>query len=231
MNLNPSRTLLLEIDVQNDFCPEYTSVSGEKSGDGALAVQDGGGVIQPLNLLAAALAERGGRAAATQDWHPTGHVSFASSHNGKKPGDLIDCGDVKGQVLWPDHCVQGKWGASFHDNLDLKPISLIIRKGFRKNLDSYSAFFENDRKTSTGLEGWIRGLGIDTVLLGGLATDYCVFYSAMDCKRLGFFTIVISDAVRGVGLPQGSVEKAVDTMKDAGINFINSAELLEGLRQ
>jgi nicotinamidase/pyrazinamidase len=131
------------------------------------------------------------------------------------------------QVLWPDHCVQSTWGAAFHDKLDLRPVSLIIRKGFRKELDSYSAFFENDRKTSTGLEGWIRGLGIETVILGGLATDYCVFYSAMDCKRLGFVTVIASDAVRGVDFPEGSVKKAVETMKENGILFVSSPELIE----
>ena len=229
MILNATQTLLLEIDVQNDFCPAYTLAQGECSG-GALAIQHGDEVIPALNELAAALAAKGGWVAATQDWHSPGHISFASSHSGKKPADIIDTDNVKGQVLWPDHCVQGTRGADFHEKLDTKPAGLIIRKGFRKNLDSYSAFFENDRKTSTGLEGWIRSLGITTVIMGGLATDYCVFYSAMDCKRLGFTTIVASDAVRGVGIPEGSVENAIKTMKDFGIVFAASKELLEGLR-
>ena len=213
--------LLLEVDVQNDFC-------GER-GKSALMVQDGDGVIPPLNALAAAVSAKGGMAAATQDWHPAGHVSFASSHAGEKPGNIIDTETVKAQALWPDHCVQGEWGADFHEKLDLKPVSLIIRKGFRKNLDSYSAFFENDRKTPTGLEGWLRGLGVKTVILGGLATDYCVFYSAMDCKSLGFVTIIASDAVRGVDFPSGSVDRAIKTMKDNGITFASSRELIEGL--
>ena len=214
-----TKTLLLEIDVQNDFCP-----------GGALAVQDGDGVIAPLNRLAAAFASAGGRIAATQDWHPAGHISFASSHSGKNPGDIIDLDAVQGQVLWPDHCVQGTRGAAFHDKLDLDPVCLIIRKGFRKGLDSYSAFFENDRCTATGLEGGIKQMNIQTVIMGGLATDYCVFYSAMDCRRLGFKTIVVSDAVRGVDYPAGSVEKAVAQMREEGIIFSDSAKLLGEMR-
>ena len=214
--------LLLEIDVQNDFCP-----ANNGNPDGALAVGEGFSVVAPLNALAAACAAAGGMVAATQDWHPEGHVSFASSHTGKNPGDVVDFGSVKGQVLWPDHCVQGSWGAAFHDGLDLKPVSLIIRKGFRAGLDSYSAFFENDRSTSTGLEGAIKQMNVQTVIIGGLATDYCVFYSAMDCRRLGFNTIIASDAVRGVDFPAGSVERAVAEMKAAGIVFAGSAELME----
>ena len=215
MALDVSKTLLLIIDVQNDFCP-----------GGALAVDGGDGVIPPLNALSRAIAAGGGRVAATQDWHPAGHISFASSHNGRTPGELVDTEHVKGQVLWPDHCVQGTDGAAFHKELDLNPVSLIIRKGFRKGLDSYSAFFENDRQTPTGLDGWIRSLGIKTVILGGLATDYCVFFSAMDCKKSGFNVIVASDAVRGVGIPEGSVENAVEEMKSAWIDFIPSDKLL-----
>ena len=215
MKINTARTLLLMIDVQNDFCP-----------GGALAVNDGNAVVAPLNALSAALAAKGGRTAATQDWHPAGHISFASSHNRKNPGDVIDTSLVKGQILWTDHCVQGTNGAAFHEQLDLKPVSLIIRKGFRMELDSYSAFFENDRCTSTGLEGGIKQMNIETVIIGGLATDYCVFYSAMDSRRLGFNTIVVSDAVRGVGIPSGSVENALSTMKTNGIEFLSSKELL-----
>ena len=223
MSSRLSKTLLLEIDAQNDFCPAYEFSSARFPG-GSLAVPDGCGVIAPLNALAAAVAAGGGRVAATQDWHPPGHFSFASSHPGKKPGDAID-----GQSLWPDHCVQGSRGADFHAGLDLRPVTLVVRKGFRKTLDSYSAFFENDRETPTGLEGWIRGLGIGTVIIGGLATDYCVFFSAMDSARLGFDTIVAEDAVRGVGFPTGSVERAVREMRGAGVVFSDSRRLLEEL--
>jgi nicotinamidase/pyrazinamidase len=218
-----TKTLLLEIDVQNDFCPAYAR--GGAINGGALAVPDGGAVVEPLNALAAAVSGAGGFVAATQDWHPAGHVSFASSHPGKKPGDVISTAGQT-QVLWPDHCVRGGWGADFHAELDLKPAHLIVRKGFRVGLDSYSAFFENDRKTATGLEGWIKRLGIETVIIGGLATDYCVFFSAMDSKKLGFDTIIVEDAVRGVGLPAGSVEKAVSEMRASGIAFASSLELL-----
>ncbi len=219
MTFDVSKTLLLIIDAQNDFCP-----------GGALAVNDGDAVVSPLNAISRSLAEKGGRVAATQDWHGTGHISFASSHNGKKSGDVIDTPLVKGQVLWPDHCVQGTKGADFHKDLDLKPISLIVRKGFHKDIDSYSAFFENDRKTKTGLESYLRGLGIETVIMGGIATDYCVFFSAMDCKNLGFDTVIAEDAVRGVGFPEGSVEKAVTAMKDAGVKFISSKEIINSLK-
>ncbi|MDR2924053.1 MAG: bifunctional nicotinamidase/pyrazinamidase [Treponema sp.] len=220
--MNITKTLLLEIDVQNDFCPAYAGSGG------ALAVPDGNAVVGPLNMLAAAVAGAGGFVAATQDWHPAGHISFASSHPGKKPGDVINTAG-QDQGLWPDHCVQGGWGADFHAELDLKPAHLIVRKGYRKGLDSYSAFFENDRRTATGLEGWIRRLGIDTVIMGGLATDYCVFFSAMDSKKLGFDTIIINDAVRGVGLPAGSVERAVEQMRASGIAFAESGELAASL--
>jgi nicotinamidase/pyrazinamidase len=227
------KTLLLEIDVQNDFCPAYTALSGEKYPDGALAVTRGDEVIGPLNRLAAAFAGAGGRVAAAQDWHSAGHASFASTHQGKKPGDLIDLPPegaggkaLGGQVLWPDHCVQGSRGADFHERLDLKPVSLIVRKGFRPGLDSYSAFFENDRETPTGLEGWLQGLGIDTVVIGGLATDYCVLFSALDARRIGLTVIVLEDAVRGVGYPEGSVEGAFDEMKKQGIRLRRSGEVL-----
>ncbi|MDR0472114.1 MAG: bifunctional nicotinamidase/pyrazinamidase [Treponema sp.] len=210
-----SSSALLEIDIQNDFCP-----------GGALAVNRGDEVIDILNRLARLFAARGGRVAATQDWHTENHISFASSHPGRSPGDSVDLPCVKGQILWPDHCVQDSAGADFHKDLDLKPVNLIIRKGFRPDLDSYSAFFENDRKTETGLKGFFKGLSVDTVFIGGLATDYCVFYSAMDAAKAGFKTFVIEDAVRGVGFPEGSVERALETLKNMGITLINSGEIV-----
>jgi len=219
MEQNLAKTLLLIIDVQNDFLP-----------GGSLAVNEGDAVITPLNSLSGVIAARGGKVAVTQDWHCAKHISFASSHEGKNPTDVIDTPLVKGQVLWPDHCVQGTKGAAFHSDLDLNPVSLIVRKGYQKDLDSYSAFFENDRQTSTGLEGWIKSLGIETVIIGGLATDYCVFFSAMDCKKSGINTIVITDAVKGVGYPQGSVQKAIDEMKASGIELLSSKELLETIK-
>jgi len=221
MILNVKETLLLMVDVQNDFLP---------SSNGALAVQGGDEVIAPLNVLSAAFSAKNGWVAVTQDWHPPEHVSFASSYDGKKPGEAINAETVEGQELWPDHCVQGKWGAAFHEKLDLNSVVAVFRKGFRKNLDSYSAFFENDWKTSTGLEGWIRSLGINKVVIGGLALDYCVFYSAIDCIGLGFTTIVASDATRGVGIPAGSVDKAVNIMKESGVIFATSAQIIDWLK-
>ncbi|MDR3130627.1 MAG: bifunctional nicotinamidase/pyrazinamidase [Treponema sp.] len=225
MILAVRESVLLEIDVQNDFCPAYTASSGEARPRGTLAVAQGDAVIAPLNALAARFAVEGAPVIATADWHPAGHCSFAASHPEKKPGDSLVLPGAGEQLLWPVHCVQGTTGAAFHDSLDLRPVSLIIRKGFRRNLDSYSAFFENDRKTPTGLDGFLKGLGIKTVFLGGLATDYCVFYSAMDAAVLGYKTAVIKDAVRGVGFPEGSVEKAFSAMDAAGILLIESGEL------
>jgi len=215
----PPQTFLLIIDVQYDFLP-----------GGALAVKSGDAVIEPINALSRAITAKGGRAAATQDWHCPGHISFASSHESKNPGDVLDTAFVRQQVLWPDHCVQGTRGAAFHAELDLNPVSMIIRKGFRQELDSYSAFFENDKVTPTGLDGWMKTLGIQTVIMGGIATDYCVLYSALDCKRLGFNVIIASDAVRGVGYPEGSIEKAITTMKDAGIEISSSKDIIDILK-
>jgi nicotinamidase/pyrazinamidase len=229
MCINPLRAALIEIDVQNDFCPAYTSSSGEKLPPGALAVERGDEVIDPLNLLARSFAASGARVVATADWHPAGHLSFAGAHPGKKPGDTLEIPGTGSQALWPDHCVQGSGGAAFHEKLDLRPVSLVIRKGFRRTLDSYSAFFENDRRSPTGLEGYLRSLGIDTVLIGGLATDYCVLYSALDAAALGFTTLVLDDAIRGVGFPAGSVEAALDSMKSAGIRLCPSSGIVPGV--
>jgi nicotinamidase/pyrazinamidase len=228
MTIDISKTALIEIDVQNDFCPSYLLPGGERV-PGALAVEGGDGVIPPLNNLAGEFGRRGGRVIATADWHPQGHVSFASAH-GRKPGEILELPGGGNQALWPDHCVQGSAGAAFHGELDLKNVSLIIRKGFRPGTDSYSAFFENDRKTPTGLEGYLKYLNLDTVILGGLATDYCVLYSALDAVTCGFRTIVVIDAVRGVGFPAGSVERAFGSMKTAGALPVSLEETLKGLR-
>jgi len=194
MTINYTKSALILIDVQNDFCP-----------GGALAVKGGDEVIEPLNRLSGLFAANGGRVIATQDWHPADHVSF--------------------RELWPVHCVQGSAGADFHTSLDLRPACLIVRKGFRRGLDSYSAFFENDRETSTGLDGFLKTLSIDTLVLGGLATDYCVLYSALDAAGLGYKTVVVSDAVRGVGIPAGSIERALESLKEAGVTLAPSGEI------
>ena len=197
---------LIVTDIQNDFCP-----------GGALAVPGGDEIVPLVNRL------MGGfdLVAATQDWHPRGHLSFASSHPGMKPYETIDLDDTE-QVLWPDHCVQGTPGADFHKQLDLAPVRLIIRKGTDPRIDSYSAFFENDGKTGTGLEGYFKSLGINDLYLCGLATDFCVFYSAMDAAAHGFRTRVILDACRGIDVPAGNIGKAIDAMRSKGIEIIES---------
>ncbi|MDR1901846.1 MAG: bifunctional nicotinamidase/pyrazinamidase [Treponema sp.] len=225
MKIDMPESALLEIDIQNDFCPAYTFASGEKWPGGALAVSRGDEVIAPLNALAEFFAQRGGRVIASQDWHPQRHVSFAQSHPGKKSGETIDLEGIKDQMLWPNHCVAGSEGARFHEKLNLRPVNLIIRKGFRRHLDSYSAFFENDRTTPTGLDGFLKGLAVRTVVIGGLASDYCVLYTAIDSVDLGYRTIVIEDAVRGVGYPEGSIGKAFAQMKEAGILIMQSGDI------
>jgi len=214
MKLDFSRSALLIIDVQNDFCP-----------GGALAVEKGDQVIEPLNRMASMFTAESGRVVATQDWHPADHISFAATHEGKKPGDMVDLPEVKEQLLWPKHCVQGTRGADFHKGLNLLNVNLIIRKGFRTGLDSYSAFFENDRKTFTGLDGYLTALSIDTVVIGGLATDYCVAYSAADAATLGFKTFVALDACRGVGVPKGSVEKALESLEKKGVTMVQTEDI------
>jgi nicotinamidase/pyrazinamidase len=201
--------LLLIVDVQNDFCP-----------GGSLAVDGGDDVVPVIN----ALIPHFPAAAATQDWHPPDHVSFASSHSGRRVLDTVDAQGIR-QVLWPDHCVQGTRGAELHPRLDTRGIGLVLRKGMRKTLDSYSAFFENDRRTETGLRYYLKGLGVKEVFLCGLATDYCVFSSAMDARRLGFRVTLVRDACRGVDFPKGNVEKAFADMRKAGVRMIDSREL------
>lgn len=200
--------VFLAIDVQNDFCP-----------GGALAVTDGDAVVPVINSVSRAFRH----VIMTQDWHPADHMSFASQYSGGNPFDVIDM-PYGAQVLWPDHCVQGTHGAAFHDDLDLPHTDLIIRKGYRREIDSYSAFYENDQKTPTGLGGYLRERGFTHVYLGGLATDYCVHYSAMDAKREGFETTVIEDACRAIDL-DGSLDRARQEMADSGINVVHSSTL------
>ena len=230
LSIDLKYSVLLEIDLQNDFCPAYISSTGKQMPAGALSVESGDKAIPPLNKLAAAITAAGGRVAASQDWHPPGHVSFASAHPGKKAGDIIDLKNGASQVLWPDHCVQGRAGAAFHEGLNTELVTMIIRKGFRAGLDSYSAFFENDKKTPTGLEGWLRGLGIKQIIIGGLATDYCVFYSVTDALNLNFQVIVVSDAVLGVDYPAGSTADAIKTMKKNGAVFLSSNEIIQDIK-
>ena len=195
-----TRHALLVIDMQNDFCP-----------GGALAVPDGDRIVPGINDLMQGV----GCVILTQDWHPADHLSFASEHPGAAAYDLTEM-PYGPQVLWPDHCVQGTAGAAFHPGLRTDPADLILRKGMRRDLDSYSAFFENDRRTATGLEGYLRGRGIERLTLAGLATDFCVAWSAQDAARLGFDVTVRMDLCRAIDL-DGSLEAASAAMREAGV--------------
>lgn len=192
---------LIVIDVQNDFCP-----------GGALAVPDGDQVVAPIN----AMMQQFDTVILTQDWHPSRHSSFASSHPGHGPFDTTEM-PYGQQVLWPDHCVQGSSGAAFHSDLRTYG-DLIIRKGFRPDVDSYSAFFENDQTTPTGLEGYLRSRGITDLTMVGLATDFCVAFSALDARRLNFSVRVVLDACRAIDL-DGSLSTQMENMRQRGVKF------------
>jgi nicotinamidase/pyrazinamidase len=204
-----SRDVLLVIDVQNDFCP-----------GGALAVPRGDEVIAPIRRIA----PRFQHIVLTQDWHPPNHSSFAASHPGKQPYDSIELAYGR-QTLWPPHCVQGTRGAEFHPSLHLPQAELILRKGFRSQIDSYSAFFENDHSTPTGLAGYLRERGFARVFLVGLAYDYCVGYSALDARRLGFSAFVLRDACCAIDF-NGSANSMNAEFAKSGVEVIDSAELL-----
>lgn len=208
MTIAGSDVALLMIDIQNDFCP-----------GGALAVAGGDAVVAVVNRLQEKFPIR----VLTQDWHPAGHSSFASSHPGAEPFSMtkMPYGD---QVLWPDHCVQGTKGAEFHAGLRTGPADMIIRKGFRAAIDSYSAFFENDRMTPTGLAGYLRERGAGKVVLTGLATDFCVYYSAVDAVGHGFQVTLVTDACRAIDL-DGSLAAAMDDMQAKGVRFVTSGEI------
>lgn len=199
---------LLIIDVQNDFCAA-----------GKLAVHNGDKVIRPINQVIPKFEH----IIQTQDWHPKDHLSFASNHEGKSEYEqiVLPYGE---QVLWPDHCVQGTKGADFHPELNTLHTQLVIRKGFRKEIDSYSAFFENDKTTSTGLHGFLSSLGIKRVFMCGLATDFCVKYSALDARKLSYDVTLLTDAVQAIDL-NNSKDSALAEMKAAGVDFISSGEI------
>src|SRR5229473_745735 len=212
MNLSPLPTdALLVIDLQNDFCP-----------GGALAVDRGDEVVPTIN----ALAQKFDHVILTQDWHPPHHISFATTHD-RQPYETIEVpnGPQKIiQTLWPDHCLQHTEGAAFHPDLSIPHAELILRKGFRRHIDSYSAFLENDHTTPTGLAGYLRECNLTRLFLCGLAYDFCVRYSAIDGKNLGFETIVIEDATRPVALP-GSVEATNAALAHNGVRRMKSAEI------
>lgn len=207
--LNPGKTdVLLIVDVQNDFCP-----------GGALAVPGGDEVVAPINRLA----ERFRHVVLTQDWHPAGHLSFASSHPGKAPMETVTAA-YGPQVLWPDHCVQGTEGAAFRADLRVPNAQLVLRKGYDREIDSYSAFYENDHVTATGLAGYLRERGLNRVFVCGLAFDFCVRYSAEDARRAGFEVIVIEDACRGIDV-NGSVADTRRSLAGLGISCVGSGRI------
>ncbi len=193
---------LIVIDVQNDFCP-----------GGALAVPGGDEIVPGINKMMGDFAA----VILTQDWHPAGHSSFASSHKGTTPYGMIEM-PYGPQVLWPDHCVQGTGGSAFHKELNTHAADLVIRKGYNPTIDSYSAFFENDQTTPTGLEGYLRTRGINDLTLVGLATDFCVHFSAVDAARLGFTVRVDLQSCRAIDL-DGSLDAALEAMKAAGVTL------------
>ena len=196
--------VLLVVDIQNDFCP-----------GGKLAVPRGDEVVPIVNRVAT----RFGHVVLTQDWHPPGHRSFASSHRGKRPFETVTV-DYGQQILWPDHCVQGTSGAQFHDGLQIPHAELVLRKGFRPTIDSYSAFYENDRKTPTGLAGYLRERSLRRVFAAGLALDFCVRYSAEDARREGFAVVVIEDACRGIDV-DGSVAATRESFAPLGVTSVS----------
>jgi nicotinamidase/pyrazinamidase len=204
--------VLLVVDVQNDFCP-----------DGTLAVPHGDEVAIVVNGLARCFRH----VVLTQDWHPPDHQSFASAHPGKTPHDVIEV-SYGPQILWPDHCVQGTHGAEFRDDLDIPHAQLIIRKGFRADVDSYSAFLENDHVTPTGLAGYLRERGLTRVFLAGLAFDFCVRYSAEDAHANGFDVVVVEDACRGIDI-DGSIGKTHERLAELGIAVVESAEIVKAM--
>ncbi len=202
--MRPANEALIVIDVQNDFCP-----------GGALAVTDGHQVVAPINRIMGDFQA----VILTQDWHPADHASFADNHPGRTPFEMIELA-YGPQVLWPAHCIQGSPGAAFHADLHTDRADLIIRKGFRAQIDSYSAFFENDQRTVTGLDGYLRSRGFDTLTMVGLATDFCVAYSAQDAARLGYKVRVVESACRAIDL-DGSLAAARKAMTEAGVELLD----------
>ena len=205
------RALLL-VDIQNDFIP-----------GGALPTRDGAAVIPIANRLL----RRFDLAIATQDWHPQNHGSFASNHPGRSPGEVVDLDGIE-QILWPDHCVQDSPGAEFHPDLDREKIHHVVRKGTDPRIDSYSGFFDNGHRKATGMDELLRSLGVTDVWLAGLATDYCVKYTALDAVSLGYSTHVIEDACRGVELHDGDIASALAEMRTRGCEIVQSADMDAG---
>ena len=202
---------LVVVDMQNDFMP-----------GGALAVEDGDAIIDPVNALMALFGGSDLPVVFTQDWHPPDHKSFASRHPGKSPFDPFEAPGI-GPVLWPDHVVQGTKGAEFHPDLDARFAEAVIRKGYHRDIDSYSGFLENDHETETGLDGYLRGRGVERIFVCGLAADYCAYFTAADGAEKGYEVFYLSDLTYPVGSPPDSMEKAIADMRRKGVRFVRSA--------
>lgn len=203
---------LLVVDMQYDFIP-----------GGALPVEGGDLIINDINSIAKKFKQSSEYIVFTQDWHPLGHLSFASSHPGKNPGDEYQTQNgAIGPILWPDHCVQGTLGAEFHKDLNTRLASAIIRKGTNPNVDSYSAFLENDKKTETGLAGYLKSTRIERIYICGLALDYCCYFSAMDAVDFGFETNFLLDLTKGINLPTGNIDRAIENMVKKDIKFVKA---------
>ena len=207
-SVTQEKNCLIITDIQNDFCP-----------GGTLAVAEGDKIIPIVNRMA----PKFDKVVATQDWHSSGHISFASTHQ-KQPYEIITIDGMQ-QVMWPDHCVAGSFGADFHRDLDLREVDLIIRKGNDLKIDSYSTFLENDKRTLTGLHFYLKGFEIKDLYFCGLATDYCVYYSVMDAVEMEFRVSVVLDACRGVDMPAGNVAATLQRMKERGVRILNHDEL------
>lgn len=203
------RRALILVDIQNDFMPT-----------GALPVPKGDDVI----ALANQLQTKFDIVVATQDWHPPRHGSFASEHEGRSPGELIELNGLE-QVLWPDHCIEGSEGAAFAEALDTESITRVFRKGSDPEVDSYSGFFDNGKRHDTGLGAWLKERGVADVFVCGLATDYCVKFTALDAAGLGLTTYLVEDACRGVELSEGDIERALVELREAGVRIVSSSEV------
>jgi len=202
---------LLVVDMQKDFMP-----------GGALAVEKGDVFLGQVNAMMALFKKNGHPIVFTQDWHPSDHSSFASQHPGKRPFDVFEAPGI-GPVLWPDHVVQGTGGAEFHPGLDVRYAEAVIRKGYHKQIDSYSGFIENDQETETGLDGYLRGRNVKRLFICGLAADYCVYFTAIHGAAKGYDVFYLSDLTYPVGSPPDSMEKAVQDMRNKGVRFIKAA--------
>ena len=204
-----TKDALIVIDIQNDFMP-----------GGALPVENGDLIVEDINQLANLFKGFSGNVILTQDWHPSSHHSFASTYSEKKPGDEFQTDDGSiGPILWPDHCIQGTNGAKFHDKLNINLASAIIRKGRNPMVDSYSVFLENDKKTETGLAGYLKSIKIKRVFICGLALDYCCYFSAIDAFDFGFEVFFLLDLTKGIDLPPGNISKSIENMRKKGIKF------------